>query len=91
MEPIARVVLVRGLEQGVAFRHFTKLEARELGVCGSVRNLADGSVEVWAEGTPGAVEGLIAWLRHGPPSARVEHVDVRNAEPQGLVRFEVQR
>ena len=91
MDPIARVVYVRGLVQGVAFRHFTKLEARRLGLAGWVRNLDDGSVECHIEGEPVAVESMIAWLRHGPPSAHVASIDVRELAPRSLTRFEVQR
>jgi acylphosphatase len=91
MDPIARVVLVQGLVQGVAFRHFAKLEARRLGLAGWVRNVDDGSVECCVEGEPAAVAEMIAWLGHGPPSARVVSVEVREAAPQSLARFEVQR
>ena len=45
----ARRTIVRGIVQGVAFRHHTKVRARELGLAGWVRNLPDGSVEVTAE------------------------------------------
>ena len=52
-------VVVRGDVQGVGFRAATAHEARRLGVAGWVRNLRDGSVEVEAEGTVEAVDGLI--------------------------------
>jgi acylphosphatase len=32
------------------------------------------------EGTPEAVEALLAWARLGPPAARVERVEVGAAE-----------
>jgi acylphosphatase len=48
-----------------------------------VRNLADGSVEVVAEGARAAVEGLVAWCRRGPPSAHVASVDVEWQAPTG--------
>jgi acylphosphatase len=71
----ARVhLLVSGRVQGVAFRAYTVDEARRLGVCGSVRNLPDGRVEVEAEGERAAVEGLVAWCKRGPPAARVDDV-----------------
>lgn len=82
---------VRGLVQGVAFRHYTKVRARELELCGWVRNLDDGSVEVWAQGEVGALEQLVAWLRHGPPTARVDAVEVREVPPQSHARFVVLR
>jgi acylphosphatase len=62
--------------QGVFYRQSTVLEATRLGLSGAVRNLSDGSVEVEAEGARSAVEALVAWCRRGPPSARVEGLDV---------------
>jgi acylphosphatase len=38
-------------------------------------NLADGRVEVVASGSDDALDQLAAWLRHGPPSARVDGVE----------------
>ncbi len=72
----ARVhLLVSGLVQGVAFRAYTVDEARRLGVAGWVRNLADGRVEVEAEGDRAALEGLVRFCRRGPPAAQVDDVE----------------
>lgn len=67
--------LVRGRVQGVGFRWSTTRTAEELGVRGTVRNRTDGAVEVHAEGPPGAMSDLEAWLREGPRAARVEGVE----------------
>jgi acylphosphatase len=88
---IARQAIVSGVVQGVAFRHYTKLKARELALAGYVRNLANGDVEVRVQGARPAVEELLQWLEHGPPSARVERVEVREVEPLRASRFEVRR
>jgi acylphosphatase len=90
-EVIARHAIVSGDVQGVGFRHYTKLEARELGLAGYVRNLSGGDVEVLAEGPKHAVETLLHWLERGPPSARVERVSVREVMPSYPRRFEVRR
>jgi acylphosphatase len=74
---VARRYLVSGRVQGVAFRHHTKLAARSLGLDGLVRNLPDGRVECIARGTPASMARLEAFLRLGPPSAAVVHVEVR--------------
>ena len=74
---------VTGLVQGVFYRQSTASEAGRLGLTGSVRNLSDGSVEVVAEGARAAVEGLVAWCRRGPPSARVASVEVEWGAPTG--------
>lgn len=85
----ARRVRVRGIVQGVAFRHFTKVRASELGLAGWVVNHPDGSVEVWAEGAADRIDALVDWLRRGPPAARVESLDVRVEAPEGHPRFVV--
>ena len=82
-------VTVTGLVQGVFFRAETQQEASRLGVAGWVRNQPDGSVAAHFEGEPGAVEAMVAWCRQGPRRARVDDVDVRDAEPTGATRFEV--
>ena len=61
--------------QGVGYRASTQHEARKLGLTGWVRNLADGSVELEAEGPPAAVEALLAWAAIGPFGSRVESVE----------------
>lgn len=66
---------VTGRVQGVFFRASTERKARSLNVVGHARNLPDGSVEVLAVGTAGALSELRAWLGVGPPQARVTTVD----------------
>lgn len=71
--PAARF-LVSGRVQGVFFRASTRDEARALGLAGSATNLADGRVEVIAEGGAPALDALERWLWQGPPAARVTAV-----------------
>jgi acylphosphatase len=80
LDPVARRFLIFGRVQGVYFRDSTRTVARKLAICGVARNLADGSVEVVAHGGAGAVEELRAWLRRGPPQARVDEVREMPAE-----------
>jgi acylphosphatase len=54
-----------------------------------VRNDPDGSVAAHFEGDQDAVEAIVEWCREGPPRARVERVDVREAEPTGARGFDV--
>ena len=69
-------VMVTGRVQGVGFRFTTVDTGRRLGVRGWVRNRADGSVEVEAEGERAAVEALVRFLHRGPPGAWVNDVAV---------------
>ncbi len=41
------------------------------------RNLPDGRVEVLAQGEKDAVERLVEWCHHGPPTARVTRVEIQ--------------
>jgi acylphosphatase len=66
---------VTGLVQGVGFRYALRDEAQRLGLRGWVRNRADGSVELVAEGPRPALEAFAEALRRGPPAADVEEVD----------------
>jgi acylphosphatase len=67
---------IYGRVQLVMFRDFTTRKARKLSLVGYVRNLADGSVEAYAEGTKEHLEQWIAYLHRGPLLARVERVEV---------------
>jgi acylphosphatase len=86
---VSRRVVVRGLVQGVFFRDTCRARAVEAGVAGWVRNRSDGAVEALFEGPEDAVASLVAWCRAGPSAARVESVDVFDAEPTGQTGFAV--
>jgi acylphosphatase len=88
---IARHARITGRVQGVFFRQSTSEQARAVGVSGWVRNCADGSVEVHVEGEAAAVNSLVDWLRRGPPSARIDTAEITDAEPRGLMSFEILR
>jgi acylphosphatase len=84
---------VEGAVQGVGFRYFVRHRASALGLGGRVRNLADGSVEVVAQGAPKALADLEAALWRGPPLARVSRV-VRTENEDEVVfgtSFEIER
>lgn len=66
--------LVSGHVQGVFFRASTRQQALRLRLRGHARNLADGRVEVVVAGDEDAIEAMAAWLRQGPPMARVDDV-----------------
>jgi acylphosphatase len=83
-------VIVRGRVQGVGFRMFALGSASSLGVRGTVRNLADGSVEVIATGDDARLAAFRRELAQGPPGARVEAIEVRElVPPPDFDRFRV--
>jgi len=86
----ARRFLVRGRVQGVGFRWFIEREAHILKIAGWVRNNPDGTVEILAQGTRDQLAGLHSRLREGPRAARIDAVDVSEAQPAaGLTSFQV--
>ncbi len=88
---MAKQVVVTGRVQGVWFRAWTREQAQALGVSGWVRNRADGSVEAVLAGPDAAVEALIAALHVGPSAARVDAVQVTDAEPPSETGFHIAR
>ena len=86
---VARHVLVQGRVQGVAFRWHAHRRAHELGIRGWIRNLNDGRVEARIEGPAEAVRDMLAWLREGPPAARVGGVEASEVRPSGLGSFAI--
>ena len=69
--------------QGVGFRYFTQAAAARENLHGWVRNLPDGRVEAAAEGEADAMERFEHALRHGPPGARVEQLEIEHTVPGG--------
>jgi len=76
-----RHVVIRGRVQGVGYRAWTEYAALERGLAGWVRNRRDGSVEAVFAGSADAVEQMIEACRHGPPGARIDAIDQREATP----------
>jgi len=78
---VRRLVVIRGRVQGVGFRAWTEVTALERGLEGWVRNRRDGSVEALFIGLEHAVAAMIEECRLGPPGARVDFLDQREAAP----------
>ncbi|GAB3030074.1 acylphosphatase [Natronobiforma cellulositropha] len=84
-------MFVSGRVQGVFYRATTRDTAREHGVDGWVRNLADGRVEAVFEGETDAVDAMVEWCHEGSPAASVTAVDADYGEPEGISGFEIRR
>lgn len=87
----ARRYIVRGRVQGVGFRWFVERSANAIGVRGWTRNLDDGSVEVYAVGTPEQHDDLAARLWRGPSAADVHGVEQKEAEVEKLSGFHIRQ
>jgi acylphosphatase len=78
---------VTGRVQGVGFRWWTRARALELGLTGSATNLADGRVQVVAEGSRETAERLLELLRGTTAPGRVDAVVERWAPARGEQGF----
>ena len=76
---------ISGRVQGVGFRDALCREAQLIGINGWVRNRRDGTVEAVVQGSPAALEKMLAWARRGPPAARVSDVSAAAAQSDPLV------
>ena len=77
-------VVIRGRVQGVGYRAWTEVTAEERGVEGWVRNRRDGSVEALFAGPEELVLTMIELCHEGPPGARVDAIDQREAGAEDL-------
>jgi acylphosphatase len=83
-DPTVRLTAwVHGHVQGVGFRWWTRRTALELGLSGYASNLADGRVEVVAEGSRAGCDRLLTALRSGAPPGRVDRVVERWSSAKG--------
>jgi acylphosphatase len=86
---ICRIFYVRGRVQGVGFRNFVQHSARLIGVTGFTRNLDDGRVEVFAQGSKSQMEELEAQLWRGPRWAEVQYVEKEETTARQLSGFSI--
>lgn len=83
-------ILVYGVVQGVFFRAATQRIALELGLHGWVKNVEDGSVSLFAEGSQEALEALQRWVSVGPTGARVHKWSVSTVPNEGYESFTIE-
>lgn len=91
MEQVRLTASVRGRVQGVGFRWWVRARALELGLVGSATNLADGRVEVVAEGPQLACDHLLELLRGPATPGRVVYVGERWTAPFSTLTGFVER
>jgi acylphosphatase len=83
MDRIVRLSIT-GLVQGVGYRAFVEHEATRLKLEGWVRNRRDRSVEALVKGSSESIGELLVKLRHGPPSAQVDGIELTETGPDAL-------
>lgn len=86
---IRKRIVVHGRVQGVGFRYHVHQEALRLGICGWVKNLPDGTVEIDAEGPSSRMKQFVEAVKKGSPVSKVTRMDIRDAAPTGCKQFEI--
>lgn len=89
MAKICLHCFVSGRVQGVWYRASTEQHAKDLGLEGYAKNLADGRVEVMICGEQQQVEALRDWLWQGPPLAKVKDIEIKMLPYQSFDGFGV--
>ena len=77
MKLVRAHVFIFGSVQGIGFRYSTKHKADVLGLKGWVRNYLD-YVEAVFEGPEDKVNEMVDWCKKGPPTARVDKVEIKS-------------
>lgn len=81
-------LFISGRVQGVSYRYSAMEIATDLGLTGWVKNLADGRVEILAEGTEDALDQFLLWTKQGPRFAKVERVTLAQKVEVSTTRTE---
>lgn len=81
---IAKRVIFEGRVQGIGFRYTVKDLARSFDVCGWVKNLPDGSVELQVMGAPAEVAAFLREITVESPVAR----NIRNHYAEAIPLLE---
>ena len=72
---IARQVFYEGRVQGVGFRFTVKSIARGFDIVGTVRNLADGRVELQVGGAEGEIDAFIETIGQSELKSHIKRVE----------------
>ncbi|MDD3775172.1 MAG: acylphosphatase [Sulfurovaceae bacterium] len=76
--------IVSGKVQGVFYRKSVSQNAMKAGYRGTVKNLNDGTVEVYAELLDDEISGFLELLREGSPTSVVHDISYVTASNERL-------
>lgn len=71
---IGKRLIIIGRVQGVSFRYYTQLKAKELGLWGYVCNQKDGTVLIEVIGELVQINYFVQWCHSGSPASKVDEV-----------------
>ncbi|PAF41759.1 acylphosphatase [Helicobacter sp. 11S02596-1] len=82
-------ITITGKVQGVGYRKFSKANADTLGITGTSKNLADGSVEIYAQGEQAPLDTFLDLLKTGPQRANVNDLKCEAIAGKHFSHFEI--
>ena len=82
-------LFITGNVQPVFFNQFIKENAEKLGVRGFIRNLSDGRVEIFIEGSTEAIERMEPLCKRGPQHSMIRKVEQQDERFQDFKEFKV--
>lgn len=80
---------IKGRVQGVWFRQSALDYANKLGISGTIRNVDDGSVEIFIQGQDQEIDKFIEWCKIGPSQAEVTGIKIIEVEPENFEGFKI--
>lgn len=69
-------VILDGIVQGVGMRYFCKTTADRLGLTGNVKNLSNGKVEIYVQGSQDVIDSFLEIIRKGNGYSQVYAMDI---------------
>ena len=73
--------IVKGEVQGVFFRATVKEHASHFSISGYAKNLADGSVEITAQGTKRDLESFVQNIKKNPGRGKIDNISSSYHKP----------
>ena len=83
-------IKVEGRVQGVWFRKYTAMKAKELNINGFVKNDRDQSVYIEATGDQKDLQLFLNWLAIGSPLSNVRSVNYEEGELKEFQSFKIE-
>ena len=80
---------IHGTVQGIFFRSFVKENAERYDVKGFTRNLEDGRIEIFIEGTIDSVNKMVELCKKGTKHSKIEKVQIKPERFQGVKGFKI--
>ena len=80
---------ITGSVQPLFFNQFIKENADRLGIKGFVRKMDDGRVEIFIEGSSGAIEKMVPLCRRGPQHSIIRKVEEKEEKFQDFKDFKI--